>query len=100
MKSTINRPSLTPLKMGNELKSFLVSGKKGMEMPLHISTKEAVVIIQKGKALMRLDGKELQFNANELHIIPAGKPHSLLVMEDFEAFALMKTDSEIEFLEK
>lgn len=98
MNAIIDKPSLTPLKTGDEIKSFRVTGKKGMEMPLHISTKEAVVVIQKGKALLRMEGNELEFNANELHIIPAGKPHSLLLLEDFEAYALMKTDSEIEFL--
>ncbi|HET8810797.1 MAG TPA: cupin domain-containing protein [Flavobacteriaceae bacterium] len=98
METTMERPSMNPLKMGAEFKTFSVSGKKGMEMPEHISTKEAVVMIKKGKALLKIDGEEQELHENELHIIPAGKPHSLLLLEDFEAFALMQKSSEIEFL--
>ena len=98
MKNVLERPTMVPLKMGDEFKSYVVSGKKGMEMPEHISTKEAVVMIKKGKALLKIDNSEQELNTNELHIIPAGKPHSLLLLEDFEAFALMQTDSEIEFM--
>lgn len=98
METAIGRPTMIPHEIGKEFKTFRVSGKKGMEMPDHISTKEAVVMIKKGKALLKIDGEEQELNEGELHIIPAGKPHSLLLLEDFEAYALMQKVSEIEFI--
>lgn len=40
---TINKPELVSLKRGALFKVLKVTGKAGMQMPLHYSTKEAVL---------------------------------------------------------
>jgi quercetin dioxygenase-like cupin family protein len=47
MKSNDN-PKMTRLDLGNTFKVLQVTGSAGMNMPEHVSTKEAVIIIQKG----------------------------------------------------
>ncbi len=98
MEKTIEKPVMTPLKVGESFRTFNVTGKKGMEMPEHISTKEAVVIVQEGSALLKIDGKEQTLEKEGVYIIPAKKPHSLQLLTDFKAVALMAMDSEIEFI--
>ncbi|HET7361853.1 MAG TPA: cupin domain-containing protein [Salinimicrobium sp.] len=98
MNTTQERPELAPLKVGKEFKTFTVTGKKGMEMPTHISTKEAVVIVQEGSALLKIDGKEQTLEKEGVYIIPEKVAHSLLLLSDFKAVALMAVDSEIEFV--
>lgn len=94
-------PVLAPLKMGKNFKAFQITGKKGMEMPSHISTKEAVVSIQKGDAILKMaDGENFVLKEEDVFIIPAGKVHSLELTNDFKAVAIMATDSEIQFENK
>lgn len=97
MNTTQEKPELSPLKIGKEFKTFTVTGKKGMEMPSHISTKEAVVIVQEGSALLKMDGEERLLKKDEVCIVPGGRHHSLLLLGDFRAIALMAINSAIEF---
>ena len=69
-----------------------------MVMPSHLSTKEAVIIILKGEAVIKLTNKEIHLKINESAIIPAKEPHILIIKKDLEANVIMKTDSEIEFI--
>ena len=55
---TINMPELVTLKAGASLKVLQVTGQADTQMPLHYSTKEAVVIVQEGSALLKIDEKE------------------------------------------
>lgn len=98
METIQEKPSLTPLKVGQEIKTFSVSGKKGMLMPEHISTKEAVVMVQEGSALLKIDGEEQLLEKNGVYIIPQKIPHSLQLLTDFKAIGLMQLESEIEFV--
>jgi quercetin dioxygenase-like cupin family protein len=55
---TANKPELITLKTGVLLTVLKVTGQAGMQMPLHYSTKEAVLIVQEGSAalvIMSLD---------------------------------------------
>lgn len=97
MIDIVERPTMAPLKVGKEFKTFSVTAKKGMEMPSHISTKEAVVMVQEGKALLKMETGEHLLEKNSVFIIPQGIHHSLSILEDFKAVALMAVDSEIEF---
>lgn len=67
-------------------------------MPEHISTKEAVVMVQEGSALLKIDGNEEALEKGGVYIIPAKKPHSLQLLTDFTAIGLMQLESEIEFV--
>ncbi len=83
---------------GKELKILNVTGTKGVEMPCHFSTKEAIIIVLKGEVLIKLEDKEIYLKPNQSLIIPASEPHTLSVKEDFAANVIMAIDSEIKFI--
>lgn len=100
MKTHDNIPKLDLLQTGESLKIFKVTGSKGMKMPEHISTEEAVVIVQKGSALLNMEGKEYLLKTNDTFLIPAAKKHELSIIEDFQTKVVMGIDSEIQFTNK
>ncbi|HET6528258.1 MAG TPA: cupin domain-containing protein [Balneolaceae bacterium] len=97
MATTQEKPTLNFLKTGNEFKTFAVTGKAGMEMPKHISTKEAVVVVRKGNATLKIGEKEHKLATGDVFIIPGRKVHSLSLHSDFKALVIMALESEILF---
>ena len=95
--NTSNKPELLQLNAGNLFKVLQITGKAGMSMPLHHSTKEAVVIVQEGTALLYMHDREYQLTKGDYFIIPAYEKHSLLMKMDFKAIGVLTLDSEIEF---
>lgn len=93
-----NIPKLETLKTGDSFKIYMVTGQQGMEMPLHYSTHEAVVIVQEGSALLVIDEQEHLLGKGSSTIIPAGKNHSLIIKSDFKSLVVMALDSKIEFV--
>lgn len=55
-------PQLEVLQTGKLMKILRVKGTIGMEMPVHHSTKEAVVVVQKGSATLYMEGNEYQMS--------------------------------------
>lgn len=96
--NTQDIPKLETLKTGDSFKVYMVTGQKGMEMPLHYSTYEAVVIVQEGSGLLSIDGQEHLLEKGGSFIIPAGKNHSLLLKSEFKSLVVMALDSKIEFV--
>ncbi len=94
---TLNKPDLALMKKGESIKVFKVTGQAGMMMPLHHSTKEAVVIVQEGRALLKMGEKQLLLQEGEVFVIPAAQNHSLSVETGLKAFVVMAVDSSIEF---
>jgi quercetin dioxygenase-like cupin family protein len=94
----LNKPELVLLKTGSGLKVLKVTGRSGMQMPLHYSTKEAVLIVQEGSALLRIDEKEHLLDAGDSFIIPARQIHNLSLKSAFKALVIMSLDSNIEFV--
>jgi quercetin dioxygenase-like cupin family protein len=93
-----NKPELTPLALGNMFKALQVAGRTGMKMPPHHSTGEAVIMVQKGEALLQMpDGQHL-LKAGNCFIVPAKKEHTLTIIKDFTAIAIMAVESEINFI--
>ncbi|HEY5534849.1 MAG TPA: cupin domain-containing protein [Ignavibacteria bacterium] len=95
---TINKPELVSLKTGASFKVLKVTGQAGMHMPLHYSTKEAVLIVQGGSALLNIDEKEHLLQAGDSFIIPARQNHNLSLKSEFKALVIMSLDSNIEFV--
>ena len=85
------------LKTGKEYKLLKVTGGKGSQMPNHYSTKEAIIIVLKGEALLKFQDKEINLIPDDSAIIPASVSHSLFIKENFEAYVIMAIDSEIKF---
>jgi quercetin dioxygenase-like cupin family protein len=50
----MNKPEVTLLKKGAVFKILQVTGEKDMQMPKHISTKEAVIVIAEGNAIIEI----------------------------------------------
>lgn len=90
-------PKLITLKTGDSFKIHEVTGRAGLEMPLHYATSEAIVIVQEGSALLTIDGKENLLEKGSSFIIPTRKEHSLLLKAEFKALVVMGLDSDIEF---
>jgi quercetin dioxygenase-like cupin family protein len=97
MKTT-NKPELVLLKTGALFKVLKVNGQSGMQMPLHYSTKEAVIIVQEGSALLKIDEKEHLLQDGDSFIIPARQNHNLSVKSEFKALVIMPLDANIEFV--
>jgi quercetin dioxygenase-like cupin family protein len=96
MKSNDN-PKMTRLDLGNTFKVLQVTGSAGMNMPEHVSTKEAVIIVQQGTAIIKLKGIDHVLELNKSFVVPAGQKHELKITEDFQAVVIMEKESEIKF---
>lgn len=95
---TLDKPRLVPLTSGETVKVFQVTGQAGMQMPLHYSTREAVVIVQEGSAVLTMDEKEHVLQPGNVLVIPARRNHCLYLTTGFQALVLMPIDSNIEFV--
>lgn len=90
-------PDLKILKKGQSYKIFEVTGYAGEVMPQHLSTKEAVVIVQEGKSILMINNENIHLNQNDVFIIPASVIHSMLIIEKFKSIVIMEHTSEIQF---
>lgn len=97
---TSGLPEMIPLKNGESLKIFQINAKARMKMPLHHSTKEAVVVIQEGHALLKINNVKHLLQKDSTFIIPAQQNHTLSVKTKFKALLIMAEDSKIEFMEE
>lgn len=92
-----NKPEMTPLKSGENFKTLNITAKAGMTMPMHHSTKEAVIVVLKGEAMLSMPDAEHMLATGDTFIIPKMKSHSLKINADFHAIAIMESTSVIEF---
>ncbi|SRX55122.1 cupin domain-containing protein [Aequorivita sp. CIP111184] len=92
-----NNPEMTTLSVGEIFKTLNIIAKSGMEMPLHHSTKEAVIVVLKGEAVLKMQDKNHTLSSGTTFIIPAMVKHSLKINKDFHAIAIMENTSTIEF---
>lgn len=92
-----NKPEMTLLGNGKIFKTLNITAKAGMEMPLHHSTKEAVIVVLKGEAILKMPDGEHTLAQGTTFIIPEKVEHSLKINLDFHAIAIMENTSVIEF---
>lgn len=97
MKTT-GTPQMTILNSGKSFKVLQVTGSEGMSMPDHFSTKEAVLMIQIGSAMLKIKGQEHLLTKHQSFTIPAAEHHTLVLKENFQAIVIMEVDSEIKFV--
>lgn len=97
MNDPNNQPQLEVLNSGDTLKILQVTGLAGMSMPKHHSTGEAMIIVQKGMASLKMQDSEQILSKGDIFNIPAGKAHALTLKTDFETLVVMPVDSAIEF---
>lgn len=94
----MDKPQLTLLKKGDIFKIYQVTGPKDAKMPKHLSTKEAVMIIEEGSAIFTINEKDNVLKTSDSFIIPGGVSHTLLITEKLKALVIMPNESEIEFI--
>lgn len=94
---TAERPHLTVYQKGKTFKVLEVTGSKGMSMPEHFCTGEAVLVVQHGSAVLRMKGEEYPLKQQDALVIPKGEKHSLVIGEDFRSHVIMEVDAEIKF---
>lgn len=90
-------PQIIIRQSGNSVKVLQVTGMEGMDIPEHFCTKEAVLVVQKGTAILTMDGKQNALMRDQSFIIPGGKTHTLNMKGAFQAVVIMDIDSEIKF---
>lgn len=95
----LQQPDLIQLEEGEHLKTYFLKGLEGTKIPLHYASKEAVLIVQEGEAMLKLPDAQHLLIPGTTHIVPAGMRHSLQIYKDFKAFVIMAVDSHIEFEE-
>lgn len=91
-------PQMSISKIGKKYKILQVTGEKGTQMPSHFCTKEAIILVQEGVAVLKLTAKEIHLKRNDSAIIPAEEPHALMIQENFQAIVIMEIGSEIKFV--
>ena len=90
-------PHLVVHRSGKAFKVLQVTGLPGMSMPEHFCTKEAVLVIQRGAAVLHMKGKEYPLKQHDSFIIPEGEKHTLSILEDFQSNVIMELAGEIKF---
>ena len=94
---TIMKPEMILLQKGERHKVMRVMGAANAQMPLHYSTKEAVIHVEHGEALLTMGDVIIELRPGSCQVIPARQPHTLLITKDFQAVVIMEIDSEIKF---
>lgn len=93
----MNKPEVTSIDVGLSTKVMQIKGAAGMIMPPHYATKEAVIVVQEGQAVLKMQGSSHILKKGSTFIIPAGKEHTLTIQKDFKAIAVMAIESVINF---
>lgn len=94
---TLNKPELKVLRTGDSLKILEISGLAGMIMLPHHTTKESVLVVQEGRAWLKMPTTVHVLQPGMSFTIPAHAAHSLEVKEDFKALLIMEMDADMEF---
>ncbi|MCK0189819.1 cupin domain-containing protein [Arenibacter sp. F20364] len=93
----LNRPELTHLQVGENLKILQIKAQAGTGMPVHHSTHEAVIVVQEGEAILKTNNADHILKKGTSMLIPAGMEHSLSILKEFKAIAIMAKNSNINF---
>lgn len=97
-EAILKRPDLKIVKTGKTFKVFEVTGDSGYVMPRHLSSKEAVIIVQEGDAMLEIEGEINYLTKNDVFVIPSVAVHILSIKNKFKAIVIMELDSQIEFI--
>jgi quercetin dioxygenase-like cupin family protein len=97
MKAKKN-PETQLLGKGEVFKNLKMLAEANTIGPKHLSVEESVLVILKGKVVLKIKDKEYALKAGETKIIPGGIEHYLEIIEDTEAIHIMPVDNKIKLL--
>jgi quercetin dioxygenase-like cupin family protein len=86
-----------PLHSGEHYKILKAEIPAGGRMPTHYATSEAFIIVTGGRAEIIFSDQEVRLQAGSTFLIPARKPHTLNVIEDFKACIILAPAAGVEF---
>lgn len=66
--------------------------------PKHVSAEESILVILKGKAVLKILNEEHSLNLGKTIIIPGGVEHILEILEDTKAIHIMPLENKIKLL--
>lgn len=78
-------------------KIVAVELQAGTNMPRHLATSDAYIIVESGNALLIFKSETFELNAGSNMVIPSREPHILKVIRDFKAFVVLAKDAVIDF---
>jgi quercetin dioxygenase-like cupin family protein len=81
---------------GDQYKVLHLRVPAGGVVPEHFATSDAFVIVHRGSAELEFANSKLVLQPGMGFLIPDGKPHSLKVREEFEAYVVIGSAAGIE----
>jgi quercetin dioxygenase-like cupin family protein len=91
-------PKTQLLSEGKLFKTLKMIAEANTIGPKHVSVEESVLVILKGKAILKIKDKEYTLKEGETKIIPGGIEHYLEIIEATEAIHIMSVDNKIKLL--
>jgi quercetin dioxygenase-like cupin family protein len=67
----------------------------GKQMPLHYSSSDAFLIVNKGSADLSMGNSVIHLHPGTTQLIPAFTPHSLHITDDFNACIILENAGKI-----
>ncbi|MEO6849124.1 MAG: cupin domain-containing protein [Mucilaginibacter sp.] len=85
------------LQKNDHYKIIAVELSAGTNMPRHVSTSDAYIIVESGNALLIYRGETYELTPGSNMSIPSHEPHILKVIEDFKAYLVLANDAMITY---
>jgi len=91
-------PKTQLLESGKVYKNLKMIAEGNTIGPKHLSVEESVLVMLKGKAILKIKDKSFELNVGDTKIIPGGVAHYLEIIEDTEAIHTMSIGNKIKLL--
>jgi quercetin dioxygenase-like cupin family protein len=91
-------PKTQLLGQGKVFKNLKMIAEGNTIGPTHLSVEESVLIMLKGKAILKLGDKEYELNVGDTKVIPGGVEHYLEIIEDTEVIHTMSVDNKMKMV--
>lgn len=91
-------PKTKLLSKGKVFKNLKMIAEGNTIGPRHLSVEESVLVILKGKAILKIENEAYRLNMGETKVIPGGIEHHLEIIEDTEAVHIMPVENKIELI--
>ena len=85
---------------GDQFTTFHATIAAGDQIPRHMATQDAYLVIVRGLARLKFDHSEVLLQQGSGTFIPPDFPHTLEVLENLEAYLFLAAGGAIEFLDK